>query len=143
MVQPPPYQVPAQIKVRYQLWMPIVFVVTGSIMLVVAVLALAAGGLSYWLILGPLFLAVGVLYFYNPLLTYDPATGNIYMHGAFGNKVRTFGPGKGERLYFDGSAIVRLRPDGKHKRVKTTACRPEDVLNLHRAIAALSQPPAA
>ena len=133
---------PAVIEIRHKSSTSILFIVAGSILLAIGLTALLLDALSYWLLLGPLFIAGGIVSRSKPFMVYDIGQGALFVYGPLGNKVRTFGAPKGERIVFDGTQVMRLRADGSQKRVRTGSGNPEDVQRLHQTLWSLQQPPA-
>ncbi|WP_100444255.1 hypothetical protein [Glycomyces xiaoerkulensis] len=128
-----------EITVRHRTVASVMFIVCGALFLLLGVLALTGDGPAVWLILGPVILAAGIVSRFVPFIRFQPATATLIMHGPFGNRVRTFGAPKGERLYFDGSNIMRLKPDGKQKRVGTGSGEPADVQRLQQTLLGMQQ----
>ncbi|HLU28911.1 MAG TPA: hypothetical protein VKZ65_10770 [Glycomyces sp.] len=134
---------PAAIDVRYKPSLSVVYIVGGSLFLLLSVLSiLLQEPISVWLVLGPVFIVVGVLMRSKRFLRFEPAQGALYMYGPLGNRVRTYGAPKGERIVFDGANIMRLRADGKQKKVRTAStAHPEDLQRLQHALWSLQQQP--
>ncbi|HEY1094713.1 MAG TPA: hypothetical protein VGE61_08420 [Glycomyces sp.] len=116
----------------------VLFIVLGSLLFVIALIALLLGGVSIYLILGPLFLIMGILSTTNPYLRYDTANGAMYLYSPLGFKSRTYGSPKGERIYFQAATgkIMRALPNGSQRKVSTFGV---DRNELARIIAALPQ----
>lgn len=127
------------LKARWKTVWPVLYIVAGGLFLLLALIALTQGGISLYLILGPLLLAMGILSLTMPIYSYEPPTGAFYMHHPFGYRMRTWGAPKGERLWWDGTNLMRILPDGKQKRVKLNYGRPEEVGAIVQAIAAQQQ----
>lgn len=130
---------PTEIRVRYKKSVSILYIVLGSLLLAIALWALLNSMLSYWIILGPLLLAAGIVSLSVPIIRFEPTTATMTMHGPFGNKVRTFGAPKGERISFDGTTITRQTSNGKTKKIRTGSGEPEDVQRLHQTLWAMQQ----
>ncbi|PRY57363.1 hypothetical protein [Glycomyces artemisiae] len=136
MTYPP---APQTLKVRYKTWYPVLFTVVGAVWTVVGVLNLLVGAFAIGIITGPLFLLVGILTFSNPYASYEPATGTVYLHSPLGFKAATYGAAKGERLWFDGTNVLRILPDGRQKKVNLKIGRPEEVAQVVQAVGAAQQ----
>lgn len=132
--QPNPYLLTARLGTAQR----VLFIVVGSVLFVIALLVLLAGGFSIWLILGPLFLIMGILSSTNPYLRYDTATGELGLYSPLGFKSRTYGAPKGERIYFQTATgkVMRALPNGSQRKVSTYGV---DKNELARVIAALPQ----
>lgn len=142
--QPPPHpHAPARVDVRYKPSLSVMYLVAGSLFLVLAVLMfVTAERVSFWIVLGPLFIVVGVLSRTNHFLRFDIGQGTLYMYGPLGNRVRTYGAPKGERIVFDGANVMRLRADGTQKKVRTAStAHPEDLQRLQQTLWSLQQQP--
>ncbi|WP_205323927.1 hypothetical protein [Glycomyces sp. YM15] len=116
----------------------VLFIVLGSLLFVLGLLALLAGGISIYLILGPLFLIMGILSTTNPYLRFDTASGELGLYSPLGFKSRTYGTPKGESIYYQAATgkIMRALPNGNHRKVSTFGV---DRNELARIIAALPQ----
>ena len=116
----------------------VLFIVLGGLLFALGLLALLAGGISIYLILGPLFLLMGILSTTNPYLRFDTATGELGLYSPLGFKSRTYGAPKGESIYFQAATgkIMRALPNGSHRKVSTFGV---DRNELARIIAALPQ----
>lgn len=99
----------------------VLFIVVGALLFTIAILALLAGGISFYLILGPLFLLMGILSTFNPYLRYDSATGALYVHAPIGIRTGTYGAPKNERIYVQAATgkVMRALPNGTHRKVST------------------------
>ncbi|GAB3223653.1 hypothetical protein GCM10027447_11590 [Glycomyces halotolerans] len=130
-----PSQPAGIIKVRYKPYVGVLYIAAAALMTGSGLLALVQNTFSpVWLIVGPFLLVAGILSLFNPFLTFDVTQGNLYMHGPLGNKVRTYGAAKGERLYFDGGEVMRVRQDGSQKRIGTGSGRAEEVQHLKQTL---------
>ncbi|MFB9659926.1 hypothetical protein ACFQS3_09165 [Glycomyces mayteni] len=134
MAYPP---APQPLKVRYKTWYPVLFTVVGALLLVIGVLNLLVGEFQVAVILGPLLLLIGILTFVNPYASYE--AGTVYLHSPLGFRAGTYGAAKGERLWFDGTNVLRILPDGKQKKVNLKVGRPEEVALVLQAIGAAQQ----
>jgi hypothetical protein len=137
MVYPPAQ--PQVLKVRYKTWYPVLCTVVGAVWTVVGVLNLMAGVFAIGIVTGPLFLLMGILTFTSPYASYEFATGALHLHSPLGFRAASYGPPKGERLWFDGTNVLRLMQNGKQKRVNLRIGRPEEVAPLVQAITAAQQ----
>lgn len=138
-----PQQAPAVITVRHKPSLSVVFIVLGAVLLALGLLVLLADVFSMWIVIGPLFIVMGILFRSNPFMTFEVAQGNLYAHNAFGGRVRKWGAIKGERIVFDGANLMRLRADGTQKKVRTFSGHPEDVQYLQQTVWSLQQRPPA
>ena len=131
-------QNPYLIGVRLNTGMLVLYIVLGSLLFLAGLLTLLLGAFSIYLILGPIFLAMGIMSFRNPMYRYDTATGTLEMLNSFGYRARTYGAPKGERIYFDPvkSKIMRARANGSQRKVNTFGTNRDE---LARLIAALPQ----
>ncbi|MDN3238462.1 hypothetical protein [Glycomyces tritici] len=129
-----PYLVP----VKYGTGLSVLNIVAGGLLLLLGVLALLGGRFSFWLVLGPLLLAMGILSLTRPYATYDTATGALDLFHPFGYRMRSYGAPKGERIYFDPakSKIMRARQSGGPRKVSMVGMNRDD---LARLIAVLPQ----
>lgn len=130
---------PAEIKIRYKKSVSVMYIVFGSLLLAIALVALLNDMLSFWIILGPLLLAAGIVSLSAPFIRFEPTTATLTMHGPFGNKVRTYGAPKGERISFDGTTITRQTADGKTKKIRTGSGEPEEVQRLQQTLWSMQQ----
>lgn len=126
--QPNPYLV----TVKYSTGLSTLNVVAGAALLLVAILALLGGRISFWIILGPLLLVMGILSYTKPYATYDTATGALELFHPFGYRMRSYGAPKGERIYFDQakSKVMRAQPNGKHRKVSMIGMNRDDLARL-------------
>lgn len=134
---------PAMVEVRHKPYMSVLFLIAGSIGLVLGPLSLFTGRSLYgvWLLIGPVFLAMGVMTRIKPFVAYDVGRANLYLYSPLGYRVRTFGAARGERIVFDGANVLRLAADGSTKRVNVSSGRPEDLGRLCQTLWALQQGP--
>ncbi|GAA2132438.1 hypothetical protein [Glycomyces algeriensis] len=132
--QPNPYL----LTVRLGTAQRVLLIVLGGLLTLLAVFALTLGGFSIYLILGPLFLLMGILSTTNPYLRFDTATGELGLYSPLGFKSRTYGAPKGESIYYQAATgkIMRALPNGTHRKVSTFGV---DRNELARVIAALPQ----
>lgn len=130
---------PQLLKVGVKTFYSVLYLVFGILSVLIGVLTWITGGFSVFPIIGVLFIVAGSLSFTMPAFTYEYATGALYMHSMFGNRARTYGPPKGERLWFDGTNLLRIKVDGKQKRVNLRVAKPEEVAQLLQAITATQQ----
>lgn len=126
--QPNPYLV----AVKYSTGLATLYVVAGALLGLLAVVALIGGRISFWLILGPLFLIMGILAYSKPYATYDTATGALDLFHPFGYRMRSYGAPKGERIYFDAtkSKIMRARQNGGPRKVGMMGMNRDDLARL-------------
>lgn len=127
---------PNLITVRMSTVFSVLFLVLGSLLLLAALLTLLAGGISLHLILGPLFITIGVLSFSKPYCAYDSATGALYMYALLGFQMAAYGSPKNERIYFDPTKakVMRARPDGKQSKVNTFGVNRNELARLTAAL---------
>ncbi|SDK55980.1 hypothetical protein SAMN05216298_0544 [Glycomyces sambucus] len=130
---------PQILKVRYKLWFPVLCTVVGGVLALVGLLNLMVGNFTVGIVTGPVLLLVGVPSFVNPYLSYEPATGGLYMHSPLGYRAATYGAPKGERLWFDGTNLLRIKADGTQKRVNVKLSRPEEIAPVLQAVTAAQQ----
>jgi hypothetical protein len=132
--QPNPYLIPVKLSTGFS----VLYLVAGGLFLLVALLAMLAGGISFYLILGPLFVVMGIMSFVKPYCVYDSATGALYLYSPLGFQVRAYGSPKNERIYFDPakSKVMRAQPNGKQRKVSMVGVNRDD---LARLLAALPQ----
>jgi hypothetical protein len=118
--------------------MSVLWLVAGTIFLLLGLLATVAGVFSIRLIIGLLFLLMGIMSFFKPYCAYDSATGALYLYSPLGFQVRAYGTPKNERIYFDPAKakIMRARPNGKQSKVNMVGVNRDD---LARLLAALPQ----
>lgn len=122
---------PHVVTVRYNTSFSIVFLVSGAVATIAALLGLlASNGLTFGLFLGPVFLLIGACSFRRPHLAFDTATGTFTIRSAIGSKPRSLGAPKGERIYFDGVNIMRLLPDHRTRKISTSNANREDLARL-------------
>ncbi|HEU5128187.1 MAG TPA: hypothetical protein VFU12_09375 [Glycomyces sp.] len=140
---PPQAQAPLRVDVRYKPSLSVMLIVAGSLFVLLATLLLALEERgSSWIVLGPIFIVMGVLSRSNHFLRFDIGQGTLYMYGPLGNRVRTYGAPKGERIVFDGANVMRLRADGTQKKVRTAStAHPEDLQRLQQTLWSLQQQP--
>jgi hypothetical protein len=131
-------QNPQLLTARYGTVQRVLLIVIGALLFTIAILALLAGGISFHLILGPLFLLLGILSSFNPYLRYDSATGSLYLHSPLGFRIGTYGAPKNERIYVQAATgkVMRALPNGTHRKVNTFGL---DRNELARVTAALPQ----
>lgn len=136
-----PHQPPTTgvIEVRHKASVSVMFIVSGSILLGLGVLTLFLEMFSLWVVLGPLFLVTGIVSRSKPFLSFDLGQGSMHVYGPLGNRVRTYGTPKGERIVFDGANVVRLRADGGRKKIRTSSGEPADVQRLQQTLWSLQQ----
>ncbi|WP_030159997.1 hypothetical protein [Glycomyces sp. NRRL B-16210] len=127
------------LKLRHKTFYSVLYLVAGVLFLLNGLIALIDGRFGFGLVPGILFTVGGAMTFGMPAFTYEYATGALHAHALFGYRVRTYGPPKGERLWFDGEKVVRLRQSGNPRKVNLRACNPEDVQRLLHLLAARQQ----
>ncbi|MFC3495230.1 hypothetical protein [Glycomyces rhizosphaerae] len=125
-------QNPYRIDVKYSTALSVLNVVAGGLLFLLGVLALLGGRISFWLILGPLLLIMGILSFSKPYCTYDTATGALDLFHPFGYRMRSYGAPKGERIYFDPakSKIMRARQNGGPRKVSMVGMNKDELARL-------------
>lgn len=125
-------QNPYLVTVKYGTGLAVLNIVAGGILGLLGVLALVGGRFSFWIILGPLFLIMGILSFTRPYCTYDTATGALDLFHPFGYRMRSYGAPKGERIYFDPakSKIMRVGQNGKPRKVSMVGMNRDDLARL-------------
>ncbi|WP_026929597.1 hypothetical protein [Glycomyces tenuis] len=145
--QPPAPQPPAEVRVRHKPYLSIMMLIAGALGLVAGALSLTADTPSVsiiWIVVGPLFLANGIMSFTKPVATYDMRQWNLYLYNPLGIRIRTYGAAKGERIVFDGTNIMRLCADGSQKRVNLSlSAHREDLQRLQQTLWSLQQQPPA
>jgi hypothetical protein len=131
-------QNPHLITVKAGTGMSVLWLVVGSLLLLVGLLAAAAGAFSIHLITGSLFLVIGVMSFSKPYCGYDSATGTLYLYSPLGFQLRAYGSPKNERIYFDPTQakVMRALPNGKQRKVSMVGVNRDE---LARLLAALPQ----
>jgi hypothetical protein len=124
-------QNPYLVSVRLSTGFAILEIVLGAVLGLVGLLVILAGGFSVWIVLGPLFLIMGILSLSKPYCTYDTATGALYLHSPLGIKY-TYGAPKGERVYFDRatSKVMRARQNGAPRKVSMFSVNREELARL-------------
>lgn len=139
-------QNPNVITVKASTGMSVLWLVAATIFLLTGIMAaLLAGAFSIigslfllLLVIGPLFLVIGILSFFKPCCGYDSATGALHLYSALGFQVRAYGSPKNERIYTDPAKarVMRALPNGTHRQVSMVGVNRDD---LARLIAALPQ----
>lgn len=131
-------QNPYLISVKLGTGFSVLYLVAGTLFLLIGLLSALAGAFSFHMILGPLFLLLGILSFFRPYCGYDSATGTLYLYSPLGFQLRAYGSPKNERIYFDParSKVMRALPNGKHRKVSMVGVNREE---LARLLAALPQ----
>lgn len=129
-----PYRIPVKLSTGFS----VLYLVAGTLFIVIALLSLLSGGVSFHIVLGPLLLLFGIMSFVKPYCVFDTATGALYLYSPLGFQVRAYGTPKNERIYFDPSTskVMRARPNGKQSKVSMVGVNRED---LARLLAALPQ----
>jgi hypothetical protein len=130
------------VRVRYHPAVPAIALVAGVLFIVIDLLALLRGDdLDFTMIVGPLFILLGVQQLTNHYFDYDPATMTIAVKPVIG-RPRPYGGATGGRLYIAGSQIRCVLPDGRTRKVPVSAVfsRKQD---WHAVMAALNQQTAA
>jgi hypothetical protein len=132
--QPNLYRIPVKLSTGFS----VLYLVAGGLFLLVALLNLLSGGVSFHVILGPLFLVMGIMSFVKPYCVYDSATGALYLYSPLGFQLRAYGSPRNERIYFDPakSKVMRAQPNGKQRKVSMVGANRDD---LARLLAALPQ----
>lgn len=125
-------QNPNIVSVKYSTGLSVLNVVAGGLLFLVALLVLIGGAISFWLVLGPLLLIMGIMSFTKPYCTYDTATGALDLFHPFGYRMRAYGAPKGERIYFDPakSKIMRARQSGGPRKVSMIGMNRDDIARL-------------
>lgn len=103
-------------QVRYNPAVPIVFIVLGAANLVLGLALIQSGGSSFSIILGPLFLLLGLLQLTRTYFEYETHTRTIVVKALIGPMARRFGGAEGS-LVVDGNRILWNRADGRVKKV--------------------------
>jgi hypothetical protein len=104
------------ISVRYNPVLAWAFLVLGALNLVLGLWLLALGSPTFSLLLGVLFVVLGVLYQRRPHFVYVPRTQTIEVIAPIGTR-RPYSPERGGALVADGARIYRTGADGGRKRV--------------------------
>ncbi|THV34608.1 hypothetical protein [Glycomyces buryatensis] len=134
-----PQDHPQIIRVRYATGYSITMTVVSSVLLIVGVVALLGGVLSFYLLTGTLLLIFGILSFSRPYYSYDPATGTLVMYALIGKFNKTYGSPKGEQVYFNGVQVMRSLPNGKQRKLPGFGVNKEDVGRLAQVLVAVQQ----
>lgn len=128
------------LKLRHKTLYSVLYVVAGALFFLNGVVALVDGRFAAFpLVFGLVILVAGILSFVMPAFSYEYATGALHAHALFGYRVRTYGAPKGERLWFDGQKVLRLRQDGKPRKVNVKICNDEDAGRLKQLLIAQQQ----
>jgi hypothetical protein len=108
-------------RVRYhQAWPAIAFIL-GVFFVVVDVMLLADGrDLDYTMLVGPLFILLGVQQLTMHYFDYDPNTVTIAVKPVIG-RPRPFGGANGGRLFVVGNQVKCVLANGRTRRVPVTA----------------------
>jgi hypothetical protein len=132
--QPNPYLIPVKLSTGFS----VLYLVAGGLFLLIGLLTLLGGGVSFHIILGLLFLVMGIMSFTRPYCVYDSATGALHLYSPLGFQVRAYGSPKNERIYFDPAKakVMRAQPNGKQRKVSMVGVNRDD---LARLLAALPQ----
>ena len=125
-------QNPYRIAVKYSTALSVLNVVAGGLLFLLGALALLGGRISFWLILGPLLLVMGILSFSKPYAVYDTAAGSLELFHPFGYRMRNYGAPKGERIYFDPATfkIMRARQNGGPRKVSMVGMNKDELARL-------------
>jgi hypothetical protein len=131
-------QHPYVVTVKLSTGFSVLYIVLGSLFLLLALVQLLGGQVNVAVVLGPLFLAMGLLTLSRPYCAYDTATGALSLFSPLGFQVRSYGAPKGERIYFDpaGAKVMRALPNGAQKKVSMVGV---DKDQLARLISVLPQ----
>ncbi|WP_026929848.1 hypothetical protein [Glycomyces tenuis] len=126
------------IEVRYRTFVPVAYLVTGSLAIPVGVFAIVTQlwDLQFLFGVGVVFLVIGARMRSRPYGAYDVKAKALVVYWFSTRRVRwTFGTPNGERLVVDDGRIRRIDADG---RVKTVVilwdCDPEDRARLVQVI---------
>lgn len=107
---------PTTMSVRYNPILAWAFLVLGAVNFVLGLWLLLLGSPTFSLVLGVLFVVLGVLYLRRPHFVYVPRTQTIEVIAPIGMR-RPFSPERGGALVVDGARIYRSGVDGRRKRV--------------------------
>ena len=129
-------QNPYVVTVRLATGFSVLFIVTGALFLLLALLALLGGAISFHFVLGPLFLAMGIVTLSRPYCTYDTATGALGLFSPLGFQVRAYGAPKGERIYFDpaNAKVMRALPNGAQRKVSMVGVNKDELARLRSVL---------
>jgi hypothetical protein len=110
------------VSVRYNPASGIVFIVLGSVNLLLALLLLqTSGGSGFAVVTGPVLILLGILQLTRSYFEFDPYTTSITIKALVGPAKRRFGGANGGRndgrLFVEGNRIVCARTDGSTKKV--------------------------
>lgn len=125
-------QNPYVVTVKLATGFSVLYIVLGALFLLLALLNLLLGQINLSIILGPLFLAVGILTLSRPYCAYDTATGALALFSPLGFQVRSYGAPKGERVYFDPAQakVMRALPNGAQKKVGMFGVNKDELARL-------------
>lgn len=104
-------------KVGYHPVWPGIFLALGGANLILAVIQLDGGSTPYSVVLGPLFVLIGVLQLVRPYFEYDAGSGTLVVKALLGPMKRAFGGAKGDQLGVKEKRIVRTAVDGHQYKV--------------------------
>jgi hypothetical protein len=103
-------------SVRYNPVLAWAFLALGAANFVLGLWLLLLGSPTFSLVLGVLFVVLGVLYLRRPHFEYLPGTQTIEVVAPLGTR-RVYSPARGGALVVDGARIYRSTADGGRKRV--------------------------
>lgn len=104
-------------KVGYHPVWPGLSLAVGGANLILAVIQLGNDSTPYSIVLGPLFVLIGVLQLVRPYFEYDPASRTLVVKALLGPMKRAFGGAQGDQLGVEGKRIVRITPADKQYKV--------------------------
>ncbi|MGH3586091.1 MAG: hypothetical protein ACRDQ0_07175 [Pseudonocardia sp.] len=104
------------LTVRYNPILAYAFLALGALNFVLSLWLLALGAPTFSLVLGALFVVLGVLYLVRPHFVYEPGRSMIEVVAPLGTR-RPYSPERGGAFVVDGARIYRTGPSGGRSRV--------------------------
>lgn len=129
---------PGVIEVRYKTGYAVFQLVIGIVIGIMGVCFALVPGTEYAIVMlfpGGVLIALGAAALRKPYCSYDPDAGALYLHPPLFGSPRPIGEPRGERLFLDGTRIIREFPGGKRRDINLSmAANEEDLARLKQAM---------
>lgn len=126
------------IEVRYKSGYAVIQIVVGTVIGLLGICLALMPGTGYaisMLFPGAAFIALGAAARRRPYCSFDPGAGALYLHPPLFGSPRPIGEPRGERLFVDGTRIIRELPSGKQREVNLSMAADEgDLARLKQAM---------
>jgi hypothetical protein len=126
------------IEVRYKSGYATFQIVIGAVICLLGICLALLPGTGYAIAMlfpGAVLVTLGTAALSKPYCSFDPDAGALYLHPPLFGSPRPIGEPRGERLYVDGTRIIRELPNGKRREVKLSMTANEgDLARMRQAM---------